>query len=172
MDAIITQLVAVLSGGLSEVLPKCVLPTRIDVEMVLSNIKTVVRFCGAVAEELHSAGKVELAKSVLREAVSYVVAEADKYNRDYYGYWRRYKTWFGQESPCCCCDYQSELSGVAASLGFDDVSRWAVSIQCPASPRGYRREPSRAHELEAERHTQNVELIEAFIFRKLNFLKR
>lgn len=176
MNSTTTQLKEILSKGVNSILPQTVLTPATGEKVMLPNISKALQLCFAMAEELQTEGETVLAKRVLQEATWYVVSQSGMYYRDQYGYWETYKAKFREGSPCCCCAWQGHISTIAASMGFDDIAREAVSIQCPASPSGYRLKPSEGwgsfwDEQKDARCTHNTELIQAFLSGELDFLK-
>ncbi|MEN9614505.1 MAG: hypothetical protein RLZZ347_812 [Candidatus Parcubacteria bacterium] len=124
------------------------------------NLGKVLRLGEAFAETLHKNGVVETSELVLRDTILFLLGKSRKYSAGGYG-WRAYERSFGY-SPCCSCDWQSEVSGIAATLGFTDLSRSVVEIQCPVSPPEYRRNPEKGWSLSSARHYENVLILAAF----------
>jgi hypothetical protein len=173
MNTIPTETLKEIAGKLAGIMPETVLHTSGDIKSCLPNISEVESFCGSLANQLHLVGEDDLAKSVIRSATYYVIHQSGVYHRDPGSMWSWYKSKYGSGSPCCCCDWQSDLSYVAKRLGFDDVSAWVVSHQCPASPSGYRREPcGSASPIDDWVCKRDVNLITTYLEGKLDFFSR
>ncbi len=173
MQIINTEILKEIAGNLQNIMPETVLFTSGDTQKCLPNIGEVQSFCCSLATQLHLVGENDLAKSVLRSATYYVIRQSGVYHRDPGSMWSWYKSRYGGGSPCCCCDWQSDLSYVAKRIGFDDMSRWVVSHQCPASPSGYRREPAgSAGPIEDWVCKRDADRITAYLEGKLDFFSR
>ncbi len=129
----------------------------------LPNLDKVVAFFGAVIDELCAIGETGEARRIFGVVFDYIISETCKYHRDAPSYsWQFYASVFDAGSPCCMCDAQSELSGIASRNGFSDLARSVVSVHCPASPPSYRREASTQTLTESEWarwHSSNAELL-------------
>ena len=131
------------------------------------NLQTKVQVGLALAEELSRLGEADTARKVIRDVTLHVLSESGKYRSSlsWLVYQRRYR-----HSPECCCDWQSRIAYLAKALGFDDLSKWVVSLQCPASPPDYRRNaPVEAH-LDESRYEQNALIVSRFLAQGIDFM--
>jgi hypothetical protein len=115
------------------------------------NLERVRVTADAIVDALYMAEEKELSENVLRDTLHYLVGKSEWFHRDSYRgteAWRTYSRQYGL-SPCCCCSWQSSVSWRAATLGYEDLRRYAVKLPCPASPPEYRPEMGKGEPVES-----------------------
>lgn len=130
----------------------------------LPNLDRVVELFEAIIDELCTLGETDEARKIFNMVFNYVASETRKYANYESGYrWEHYAGVFDAGSPCCMCDLQSSLSSTASANRLEDLARYVVSVHCPVSPDGYRRDISaykRDEESWGWAHKRNIALIE------------
>lgn len=142
----------------------------------LPNLGKVETAVEVIVDALFLAEDRPASRVVLRDWIHYAVAQSTAYYQGRGpGYWDDYKRQY-RISPCCCCDWQEMASSKASTLGYTDLARYAVGIQCPASPVGYRRNVAEGWKLESHFDHHRLPFVERhladLIEGRVNFLTR